>query len=870
MASKEIELLENVELRFALAETDVQLEKTLNIFLSPVLLKLASPHEEVRKKVIDVLTHINKRVRPKNDIKLPLIPLIDLVCTEKVTKSAFVKNFAIMYLEMAYNRLTEEDKITHLPSLIENISSRPPTQKQTLVHIILMSLQKFKPKLADSPSSLDPYNFKARSEDGKILLGSFLDVMLYNPLASQTPFGLSHKSVKFVTNDDKASWATKSADIKFVKMGILRFVNSPVIFPDSLSDDIHLARFLIFLVATCDSSHEVVDGGEDGLKKMKKPDLESRTVVNKLYSLYQGSGSGSDQSDKIFPASTALKLKIMNYLCKSEFATNTFPSMLQVSFDCFYASPPNTKLQKQGMSFVQWAARMASISKLKPIAPVLLSGLLKFINKDEEVLYGDHEQLLSFSYISISLLAKRVPELFRTDLSILSKFFSDLYSINNNNIRSSIQEALSNMIEAYQILDEWASADDIKTIENILEESVSKSVHQSRYCAVKYAVRLFPFSHTLSRYICLLASADEKLEVCEMASRGLSFPNSQTPKLYLEKQGEVKFPHFSNMVNLIHEKSFKRADDMSHQIYVLGYRSEVYINILRFLRHLMIVSADPTVPVDELGYALESESKIFDSNSRILVKNWIKEQWELDQRESTEEMDIDGNHGTLHIYLGLLEQGLSQGKFIDKTLQSTASSSLLEIISLGPSSLARSYENRLSWLKPFMSVQKLEVRNSMAHILGIVSTSELRDDPKRCALVQELIQEFISIGKDQSKRTSVDHHGSILVLGYIIGRLIYRYPSTYDSLVPASILAEAVKLIAEDLDSSETLNINGASKALGEIGRYTSNFAILRSPDSEEGASDGDKNSDTFIAIIDKLIGLTQETIIQALGHIAM
>jgi hypothetical protein len=45
------ELLDNVELRFALAESDVQLEKTLNTFLCPMLLKLASPAENVRAKV---------------------------------------------------------------------------------------------------------------------------------------------------------------------------------------------------------------------------------------------------------------------------------------------------------------------------------------------------------------------------------------------------------------------------------------------------------------------------------------------------------------------------------------------------------------------------------------------------------------------------------------------------------------------------------------------------------------------------------------------------------------------------------------------------------------------------------------------------
>ncbi|CAG8551871.1 6468_t:CDS:10 [Diversispora eburnea] len=388
---KEIELLENVELRFALAETDAQLEKTLTIFLSPVLIKLGSPHEAVRSKVMNVLSHINKRIRSKTNIKLPLTPLIDLVCTENVTKSPFVKNFAIMYLEMAYERLTEEDQITHLPSLIENISLKPSAQKQTLIHIILSVLQKFKPKPANSPSALDPYNFKSHPNDAKFLL---------------------------------------------------KFINSSMIFPDSLPENIQFAKFLILLVATCDSSHEVVGGGEDGLRKLKPPNLENKEVVDGLYFLHQGSNPSSETFRE--PASPTLKFKIMNYLCKSQLATNTFPAMLQVSFDCLY-----------GMSFVQWIARMADASKIRPITQVLLSGLLKYINE------------------AISLLAQKVPEVFHKDLSILSRFFSAL-SLENENIRISVQEALSNMIEVYKLDMINNNPENIKIIESILEENIDK------------------------------------------------------------------------------------------------------------------------------------------------------------------------------------------------------------------------------------------------------------------------------------------------------------------------------------------------------------------------------------------------------------
>ncbi|CAG8816591.1 15900_t:CDS:2, partial [Gigaspora rosea] len=160
-------------------------------------------------------------------------------------------------------------------------------------------------------------------------------------LAQLPPPGMSIKTVKFVTNDGKIQWSGKISDLKLIKLGILRFINSSAILPDSLPEEIHFAKFLILLVASCDSFNEVIDGGEDGIKKMKKPDMEKIEVVKRLYLLYQGTinqgAAGSTQQKTMQqPASPTLKLKIMGYICRSKLATNTFPSMLQVAFDCLY------------------------------------------------------------------------------------------------------------------------------------------------------------------------------------------------------------------------------------------------------------------------------------------------------------------------------------------------------------------------------------------------------------------------------------------------------------------------------------------------------------------------------------------------------
>lgn len=55
--TKELNLVNKVELRIALAETDAKLEGLLKTFLAPLLLKLASEHLAVRNKVRESSPH---------------------------------------------------------------------------------------------------------------------------------------------------------------------------------------------------------------------------------------------------------------------------------------------------------------------------------------------------------------------------------------------------------------------------------------------------------------------------------------------------------------------------------------------------------------------------------------------------------------------------------------------------------------------------------------------------------------------------------------------------------------------------------------------------------------------------------------------
>jgi hypothetical protein len=55
---------------------------------------------------MEILSHINKRVKHRPDILLPMLDLLKIY-TESVS-STMVRNFCVLYIEMAFERLPTE------------------------------------------------------------------------------------------------------------------------------------------------------------------------------------------------------------------------------------------------------------------------------------------------------------------------------------------------------------------------------------------------------------------------------------------------------------------------------------------------------------------------------------------------------------------------------------------------------------------------------------------------------------------------------------------------------------------------------------------------------------------------------------------
>lgn len=98
---RELNLIGKVELRIALADTDVKLQSILQTYLPPLLLKLASESKSVRDKVLSVCQHISTRIKAPS-IQLPVDALLKQY---KKANNPLVRRFDLLYVQQGVDRL---------------------------------------------------------------------------------------------------------------------------------------------------------------------------------------------------------------------------------------------------------------------------------------------------------------------------------------------------------------------------------------------------------------------------------------------------------------------------------------------------------------------------------------------------------------------------------------------------------------------------------------------------------------------------------------------------------------------------------------------------------------------------------------------
>uniref|UniRef100_F7GT21 Ecm29 proteasome adaptor and scaffold n=2 Tax=Macaca TaxID=9539 RepID=F7GT21_MACMU len=812
----ELNQLERVFLRLGHAETDEQLQNIISKFLPPVLLKLSSTQEGVRKKVMELLVHLNKRIKSRPKIQLPVETL--LVQYQDPAAVSFVTNFTIIYVKMGYPRLPVEKQCELAPTLLTAMEGKPQPQQDSLMHLLIPTLFHMKYPV-ESSKSASPFNLAEKPKTVQLLLDFMLDVLLMpygyvlNESQSrqnsssaqgsssnsgggsgipQPPPGMSFYAAKRVIGDNP--WTPEQ--LEQCKLGIVKFIEAEQV-PE-------LEAVLHLVIASSDTRHSVATAADLELKsKQSLIDWNNPAIINKMYKVYLGDiplktkeGAVLKPELKRDPVSTRVKLKIVPHLLRSRQAAETFPANIQVVYDGLFGTNTNSKLRTLSLQFVHHICITCPEIKIKPLGPMLLNGLTKLINE-----YKEDPKLLSMAYSAVGKLSSRMPHLFTKDIALVQQLFEALCK-EEPETRLAIQEALSMMVGAYSTLEGAQRT----LMEALVASYLIKPEVQVRQVAVKFASTVFPSDHIPSRYLLLLAAGDPREEVHGEAQRVLRCLPGRNRKESTSEQ----MPSFPEMVYYIQEKASHRMKTPVKYMTgttVLPFNPAAFGEIVLYLRMCLAHSAG-VVPTSQSLADMQDHAPAIGRYIRTLMSGG--------QTAPSSSSNKSGETNPVQIYIGLLQQLLAGVGGLPVMY------CLLEAVSVYPEKLATKFVDKTEWIKSLMNSSKEEMRELAALFYSVVVSTVSGNELK------SMIEQLIKTTKDN--HSPEIQHGSLLALGFTVGRYLAKkkmrmaeqqdLERNADTLPDQEeLIQSATETIGSFLDSTSPLLAIAACTALGEIGR---------------------------------------------------
>ncbi|XP_057801647.1 uncharacterized protein LOC131016878 isoform X1 [Salvia miltiorrhiza] len=711
------ELLDRMLTRLALCD-DSKLQDLLAKILPLSIAALSSASAPLRNKVIEILSHVNKRVKHQGTIGLPLSDLWKLYMES--SSAPMVRNFCIVYIEMAIDRVQKEEKQLLAPVFLTNISKLPSKHQDILLKITAKVIGECHTSQVND-EVLERYRALVGSKDLEIFLEFCLHTILYQP-SSQSggrPAGLSTIQFQRVTGNDPPDYDK----LRNRKTGMLNIIEA-----------LELQSELVYpiYIAACTDSHEpVIKKGEELLKKNASGvNLDDQNLINKLFLLFNGT-TGSENiapDSKVNPGNLALRVRLMSIFCRSITAANSFPSTLQCIFGCIFGADATSRSKQLGMEFTVWVFKHARMEQLKLMGPIILSGILKTLDNvsslDSDAVARETR---SFCFQAIGLLSQRMPQLFRDKTDVAVRLF-DALKLEGQYLRLIVQEATASLSVAYKD----APPKVLKDVELLLLQNSQVEQSEVRFCAVRWATSLFDLKHCPSRFICMLGAADSKLDIREMALEGL-FPGEKL-RNSVSQSISIEYPKLSDMLAYILEQQ----PAMSHSTGIgdtkLLFQSKTYVVMVKFLlKCFETEAAQPKLPKD---------SGFLNSVERLCL---------------------------------LLENSMTYEGSVE--LHASASKALITLGSRFPQMIASRYAEKVLWLKQYLSHLDYDTRESMARLLGIASSS------LPISAATELISEVISSLSGTQKLRFEAHHGLLCALGYVTANCLLRAPPISNSVL---------------------------------------------------------------------------------------
>ncbi|CAD5319602.1 unnamed protein product [Arabidopsis thaliana] len=731
------EMLDRMLTRLALCD-DSKLESLVSNLLPLTISSLSSQSPVVRNKVLEILSHVNKRVKHQHEIGLPLLALWKLYTDPAA--APMVRNFAIVYVEMAFERAPAKEREEIAPNTLENVSKLPKQHQEIILRIAIKVIGEcHASKISDDVSA--KYRSLITSQDKDLFLDFCLHMLLYQP--SSQGGGSSPGLSVFQVNRIIGKQALKGDTLTRRKLGILNVIGNMDLPGESV--------YPLYIAASVDSQEPVAKRGEELLKKIASgTNLDDPKLINRLFLLFNGTTGTENVAPEhnVAPGNISLKMKLMSGFCRSIAAANSFPATLQCIFGCMYGSGTTLRLKQMGMEFTVWVFKHGKIDQLKLMGPVILNAILKmldgFTGSETDALSRETK---TFSFQAIGLLAQRLPQLFREKTEMAVRLF-DALKLETQSLRSTIQEAIVSLAAAYKDSPENILRDlEVLLLANSLAEQ-----NEARFCALRWATSLYNSQHCPSLYICMLSAADPKLDIREIALEGL----------FLKEEGrsivsyhDHKYPKFIEMLEYILKQQPKLLDSSEMRSQKLLFPSQVYLVMIKFLVKC---------------FELEME----ESNTQAVGTEFL---------DSAQKM------------CSLLEHSLAfEGS---AELHACASKALVSVGSYLPEMVELYFSRKIVWLRSLLSLTDLSTRESVSRLLGMASCA--LSDAESCSLLSELIS---SISQPQKLRFEAQH-GGLCAVGFVSAHCLHRIPTVSKAVTQNAVkyLVEVVNLETAPLAS---------------------------------------------------------------------
>ncbi|RWS16185.1 proteasome-associated protein ECM29-like protein [Dinothrombium tinctorium] len=537
--SVEKELIENITLKIASCRSDEEFEDAINKYLCLSLTKLSSNYESVRTKILELLVHINKRLKSRPQIQLPVSQL--LLQYQDPSANAFVNNFTIIYLKLGIPRIAIEERVKLIPMIIACLEGKVTNHQDSLL-LLLMQMLPFISGNKNECKNL--FALVDKPDASKLFIDFAFDVLLMpygyvkpdaNSQSPAVPPGLSNSSLKRITS---AEPPITPDQLEQVKVAIIKVLTCGAFEPTLITP--HL------LVASADSRHSLATLGDGELKRYTTEiEWDNIDLLKKLYTLFLGTIVPKDQTKctvrpehRRVAANTRIRLKLIPLLLKSPQSASLVIPCIQTIFECLNGNESKSNLKIKGLSLLSHFCTHCPENLFSSVAEILFSELKKLTFKEYSVDddFKSYQTIRNMALIAIPKIIEKLPSLLKDDLTLVTKLldlFKDSQIESMLDLKTNVKFVLSDISLTLTKLVQLDPLIQIP-LENIIQAYFKFPIPDIREIIVKYAAMVFLPKHVPSKFIILIALGDNNIEVRKTAFDYLNLHESKEKPLFTD------------------------------------------------------------------------------------------------------------------------------------------------------------------------------------------------------------------------------------------------------------------------------------------------------------------------------------------------